>query len=73
MNTATGLAQRGAAFELRFLSLFNEGRGLAFPCDRDGRVDVDRLPARARTNYLGARALVGREFTTPMLLAVAPR
>lgn len=72
MNTSIHDAQHRPAFELRFQSLFNEGRGLAFPCDRDGRVDVDRLPERARSNYLGARRLVGREFTPPMLRALAP-
>lgn len=70
MSVQTRTAPFSAAFELRFLSLFNEGRGLAFPCDPEGRVDVDRLPERARNNYLGARQLVGREFTPPLLLAV---
>lgn len=70
MNILTPLASRSPAFELRFQSLFNEGRGLAFPCDHAGRVDVDRLPERARSNYLGAHHLVGREFTPPMLRAL---
>ena len=30
------------AYELRFQSLFHEGRGLAFPCDAAGSVDADR-------------------------------
>ena len=57
-------------YELRFRSLFNEGRALAFPCDADGRVDMNRLSQRALTNYLYARAVVGREFSLP---AVQPR
>jgi hypothetical protein len=72
MNTLAHLAQRGAAFELRFQSLFDEGRGLSFPCDASGQVDIDRLPERARINYLGARMKIGREFTTPVLRALAP-
>jgi hypothetical protein len=52
-------------FELRFQSLYNNGRGYAFPCDRKGQVDMDRLSERARTNYLYARAMVGRELAVP--------
>ncbi len=52
-------------FELRFMSLFNGGRGLAFPCDRNGDVDLDSLSEKARTNYMFARASVGREYATP--------
>jgi hypothetical protein len=56
-------------FELRFQSLFDPGRGFAFPCDPKGRVDMDRLSDRARNNYLFARAMVGRELAVP---AVSP-
>ena len=52
-------------FELRFRSLFDEGRGLSFPCDQAGRVDVERLSERARRNLQRAQALVGRDFSTP--------
>ncbi|MFT3664859.1 hypothetical protein [Piscinibacter sp.] len=52
-------------YELRFQSLFNEGRALAFPCDAEGHVDLDALSERARGNYLYARAVVGREYATP--------
>jgi hypothetical protein len=64
----TNPAERSARFELRFQSLFDDGRGLAFPCDAAGRVDLDALSERARNNYLGARALIGREFSMPRLL-----
>ena len=57
-------------FELRFPSLFDAGRGYAFPCDADGRVDLDAMSDRLRTNYLYARALIGRDFAVP---AVRPR
>ena len=58
-------AERSAPFEIRFQSLFNEGRGLAFPCDATGHVDLDTLSERGRRNYLFARSMVGREFATP--------
>jgi len=56
------------AFELRFESLFQQGRALAFPCDERGRVPLDDLSERARRNYLYARAVVGREFATPAVV-----
>lgn len=59
------LAANGCRFEIRFQSLFHEGRGLAFPCDAEGHVPLDALSDRARHNYLYARALVGREYATP--------
>lgn len=55
-------------FELRFQSLFFPGRALVFPCDERGRVALDSLSARARDNYLFARAVVGREFAAPQVV-----
>jgi len=55
------------SFELRFQSLFDEGRALAFPCDAQGRVDLDGLSERARSNYFCARTLIGRDFAVPAL------
>ena len=69
MNTAPLTAAPG--YELRFPSLFNEGRALAFPCDSHGQVDMDSLPDRARNNYFRAHTLIGREFATPVLLETA--
>ena len=57
-----------ARYEIRFQSLFNEGRALAFPCDAEGHVQMDTLSDRARTNYLYARAVVGREYATPAVM-----
>jgi hypothetical protein len=59
----SGFAQPG--FELRFQSLFDEGRALAFPCDAVGRVDLDALSERARCNYFYARSFIGRDFAMP--------
>jgi hypothetical protein len=52
-------------FQLRFRSLFDAGRGFAFPCDPLGHVDMSNLSERARNNYLYARAMVGRELSVP--------
>ena len=57
-------------FELRFIDLFHAGRGYAFPCDCEGHVQIDDLGERARLNYFYARAMVGREFNTPVTQAV---
>ena len=65
MNTDFGSLQSATQYELRFQSLFNEGRALTFPCDAGGRVDMDALSERARQNYLYARAVIGREVAMP--------
>ena len=57
--------------EIRFDSLFNAGRGLSFPCDRAGQVDLDALPPKARSNYLYARSLIGRDYASPVVCARA--
>lgn len=35
------------------------------PCDESGKVDLDSLSERQRIAYLGARAMVGREYFYP--------
>jgi hypothetical protein len=63
MDTSARAARE--RYELRFQSLFDAGRAYAFPCDGNGRVDLDALSDRARDSYLYARALVGRDLATP--------
>jgi hypothetical protein len=58
-----------SGFQLRFRSLFHEGRGYSFPCDALGSVDMDRLSERARVNYLFARAMVGRDLHVAEVVA----
>ena len=65
MNATPSTLLADACYELRFTSLFNQGRGLSFPCDAAGHVDIDTLSARARLNYLYARTVIGREFFMP--------
>ncbi|MFL6663884.1 MAG: hypothetical protein ACJ8G7_17060 [Rhizobacter sp.] len=65
MNTTPA----STAYELRFCSLFDPGRALAFPCDPEGHVDMDALGARVLNNYLYARSVIGREFAIPAVRA----
>jgi hypothetical protein len=65
MNDSTSASLGTNGYELRFQSLFDEGRAYSFPCDVSGHVNMDALSERARTNYLYARAVVGREFSLP--------
>ena len=58
-------------FELRFQSLFNQGRAMAFPCDAQGHVDLDALSEIARENYFYARTVVGREYAVPAVIPAA--
>jgi hypothetical protein len=68
MNCATSSPPSPPGFEIRFESLYQVGRALAFPCDAEGHVEMDALSERARNNYLYARAVVGREFAAPAVV-----
>lgn len=59
------LSSSPTACTLSFRSLFGADRGFVFPCDPQGRVDMDTLSERARNNYFYARAMMGRELTYP--------
>ena len=61
MNTTT----EATRYELRFQSLFTEGRAYSFPCDEEGHVDIDSLGRTERLNYFYARTVIGREFSLP--------
>ena len=66
MSTSSSL-QTPTAFEIRFQSLIREGRAMVFPCDSCGVVDLDAMSAKARTHYLFARGMVGREYAMPLI------
>lgn len=68
-TTAASTHDAAAAFHLRFESLFKAGRGMVFPCDARGCVELDALSEPARRNYFYARAVVGREFATPAVVS----
>ena len=65
MHPGMNRAPRGAAYELRFRSLFEPGRGYTFPCDAAGCVDLDALGERERNSYFRARTTIGRDFAMP--------
>jgi hypothetical protein len=68
MNISSQFGLVPSLCELRFQSLFDAGRCYAFPCDADGRVDMDALSDKARENYLYARAVIGRELSFPAVI-----
>jgi hypothetical protein len=57
----------GGSFLLRFNCLFT-GRGLCFPCDARGEVNLDALSERARGNLQRAQSGVGRDFSVPQVV-----
>jgi hypothetical protein len=67
MKSGSFASGESGNYQLCFRSLFQAGRGYAFPCDEAGRVDMDSLSDRARANYLYARAVVGRDYASPVL------
>jgi hypothetical protein len=69
MQDAAVHASDAPAFVLRFPSLFDGGRGFAFPCDERGEVDLAALTPRARANYLSVRSAIGRDFGVPAVVA----
>jgi hypothetical protein len=63
--TQSGAFANCAVHELRFTSLYDPGRGVSVPCDATGIVDLDSLTERLKNAYLGARAMIGREYAFP--------
>ena len=53
------------SYQLHYSALRDGRRGLDFPCDADGRVDIDALSEAARNDYFYARAVVGRDLDRP--------
>jgi hypothetical protein len=65
MNSQASQNSQADGYILRFESLFDGGRALAFRCDAGGQVDLDALSERAKMNYLYARTVIGRDFAMP--------
>ncbi|HSB24189.1 MAG TPA: hypothetical protein VLE94_13910 [Burkholderiaceae bacterium] len=65
MNHAAVHAQPQPGYVLHFRSLFDDGRGFAFPCNERGEVDVAALSPRARANYRAVQHAIGRDFGMP--------
>ena len=70
--TATRAHQR-RPLELFFDSLRDAGRGLSFPCDAAGRVDLDSLSEADRRKYLYARVVTGNELAWPVVRPAGDR
>lgn len=70
MNASSQVTAGRTGYELRFTGLHDRGRGYAFPCDAQGRVDINGLSDRCRNNYLFARAVVGTELSAPAVFPV---
>ena len=69
MNASSPTIDAGfAKLELWFQSLFDPGRGYAFPCDAQGHVNLDALSENARHNYFLARKLIGHDYATPLVV-----
>lgn len=68
MNQSLPFAVNASRYELRFTSLFNRGRGYAFPCDAEGCVEMGTLSDHGRSNYLYARVVVGNELAIPIVV-----
>jgi len=56
------------SYQIRFESLRDRSRAMAFCCDAQGHVALDALGERARIDYFFARAMVGREFARPSVV-----
>lgn len=60
----------GCRNELWFQSLFDAGRGFAFPCDAKGQVEIDTLGTLKRDRYLLVRAMIGYQYAMPVVKQV---
>jgi len=67
-NAAGAISSR---FELLYRSVSTHRCGYAFPCDAEGRVELDELSERARENYFYARAMVGLDLMHPEVTPVS--
>ena len=65
--------QAGAVHELCFAPLSEAGTTKVFPCDSNGKVELDALDPLQRIDYLFVRMLIGRDFTGPLVRAGSPR
>ena len=57
-------------FELQYVPLRADVPVVAFPCDGEGRVQLDALSERTRLEYLFARAVVGFHYARPVVKAL---
>jgi hypothetical protein len=60
------------SYEIFYQPLAEAQSTLRFPCDGQGHVDLDELSPEAVENYLFARAMVGRDYARPAVVAQLP-
>ena len=70
MSESFTVSAQAIRYELRFTDLATRRCEYAFPCDKTGRVDIDELTHRRRTDYFYARSMVGKEFSAPAVASV---
>jgi hypothetical protein len=67
-HTLTSLSKSDSSSHLlRFTCLHDRGRAVVVPCDEAGNVDIDALTQRLRITYFGARTMIGREYSYPVV------
>jgi hypothetical protein len=56
-----------AQYCLHYAALRDSAHAFDFPCDEEGRVDIESLSEEGRNDYLFARAVVGGELAMPIV------
>lgn len=54
-------------YQLRYTDLWHPGKAFSFPCDEQGHVNLDLLSEHAKESYLYVRAMVGRDYSLPVV------
>lgn len=55
-----------AKFQLRFTSLYEQGKGYTFPCNNEGRPVVAEMSNKEIRSYNDVKELVGIEVSYPV-------
>ena len=64
----TAASSSAHRFQIRFPSGPLHTRPMAFPCDAEGNVDLDRLSDATRSDYFFARIIIRRQSGKPEVL-----
>ena len=70
MNEPFAVSSRAVRYELRFTDLATRRCEYAFPCQKNGLVDIDELTDRCRTDYFYARSMVRKKFAAPVVASI---
>ena len=55
-------------FYLIFSSVYDPGHRFAFPCNKEGEVNLNEITESMKLSYYYCKTLVGREFTHPEIV-----